>query len=38
MSAHDSQHRAILQRIARKAIAEGDLYRICDHEVRFSYR
>ena len=26
------------QRIARKAIAEGDLYRICDHEVRFSYR
>jgi hypothetical protein len=26
------------ERIARKAIAEGDLYRICDHEVRFSYR
>jgi pSer/pThr/pTyr-binding forkhead associated (FHA) protein len=26
------------QRIARKAIAEGDLYRICDHEVRFTYR
>jgi neural Wiskott-Aldrich syndrome protein len=26
------------QRIARKAIAEGDLYRICDHEIRFSYR
>ena len=26
------------QRIARKAIAEGDLFRICDHEVRFSYR
>jgi pSer/pThr/pTyr-binding forkhead associated (FHA) protein len=26
------------QRIARKAISEGDLYRICDHEVRFSYR
>src|SRR6201999_2427916 len=25
------------QRIARKAIAEGDLFRICDHEVRFSY-
>jgi hypothetical protein len=24
------------QRIARKAIAEGDLYRICDHEVGFS--
>jgi hypothetical protein len=26
------------QRIARKAIAEGDLFRICDHEIRFSYR
>ena len=26
------------QRIARKAIAEGDLFRICDHEVRFTYR
>ena len=26
------------QRIARKAIAEGHLFRICDHEVRFSYR
>lgn len=26
------------QRISRKAIAEGDLYRICDHEIRFSYR
>ena len=26
------------QRIARKAISEGDLFRICDHEVRFSYR
>ncbi|WP_437588768.1 FHA domain-containing protein [Sorangium sp. So ce1000] len=26
------------QRIARKAIVEGDLFRICDHEVRFSYR
>jgi pSer/pThr/pTyr-binding forkhead associated (FHA) protein len=26
------------QRIARKAITEGDLYRICDHEVRFTYR
>jgi pSer/pThr/pTyr-binding forkhead associated (FHA) protein len=26
------------QRIARKAIAEGDAFRICDHEVRFSYR
>ncbi len=26
------------QRIARKAVAEGDVYRICDHEVRFTYR
>jgi pSer/pThr/pTyr-binding forkhead associated (FHA) protein len=26
------------QRITRKAIAEGDVYRICDHEVRFTYR
>ena len=26
------------QRIARKPITEGDLYRICDHEVRFTYR
>ena len=26
------------QRIARKVIAEGDMYRICDHEVRFTYR
>jgi len=26
------------QRIARKAVAEGDLFRICDHEIRFSYR
>ena len=26
------------QRIARKPIVEGDLYRICDHEVRFTYR
>jgi len=26
------------QRISRKLIMEGDLYRICDHEVRFSYR
>jgi pSer/pThr/pTyr-binding forkhead associated (FHA) protein len=26
------------QRIARKAIAEGDMFRICDHEVRFTYR
>ncbi|HVK62976.1 MAG TPA: FHA domain-containing protein, partial [Polyangium sp.] len=26
------------QRITRKVIGEGDSYRICDHEVRFSYR
>jgi hypothetical protein len=26
------------QRISRKPIAEGDIYRICDHEVRFTYR
>jgi hypothetical protein len=26
------------QRIARKAIAEGDLFRICDHDLRFTYR
>ena len=26
------------QRIARKQIAEGDIFRICDHEVRFTYR
>ncbi|HZX00731.1 MAG TPA: FHA domain-containing protein [Bacilli bacterium] len=26
------------QRITRKVIAEGDLIRICDHEVRFTYR
>jgi pSer/pThr/pTyr-binding forkhead associated (FHA) protein len=26
------------QRIARKAIAEGDVYKICDHEVVFTYR
>jgi neural Wiskott-Aldrich syndrome protein len=25
------------QRIARKVIAEGDIYKICDHEVRFTY-
>ena len=25
-------------RITRKAIGEGDSFRICDHEVRFSYR
>ena len=26
------------QRIARTAIAEGDVYKICDHEVVFTYR
>ena len=26
------------QRIARKVIVEGDSYRICDHEVRFTYQ
>lgn len=26
------------QRIARKVIAEGDIYKICDHEVRFTYQ
>jgi neural Wiskott-Aldrich syndrome protein len=26
------------QRIARKQIAEGDIFRICDHEMRFTYR
>jgi neural Wiskott-Aldrich syndrome protein len=26
------------QRVSRKAIAEGDVVRICDHDVRFSYR
>jgi neural Wiskott-Aldrich syndrome protein len=26
------------QRIARKPIAEGDVVRICDHELRFTYR
>ncbi|HKQ68041.1 MAG TPA: FHA domain-containing protein [Polyangiaceae bacterium] len=26
------------QRVARRPIAEGDTYRICDHEVRFTYR
>lgn len=25
------------QRIARKVIAEGDAYKICDHELHFSY-
>lgn len=26
------------QRIARKAVQEGDIFRICDHELRFTYR
>jgi pSer/pThr/pTyr-binding forkhead associated (FHA) protein len=26
------------QRIARKPIAEGDVFRICDHELLFTYR
>jgi len=26
------------QRIARKQIAEGDLFKICDHDLRFTYR
>jgi pSer/pThr/pTyr-binding forkhead associated (FHA) protein len=26
------------QRIARKAVAEGDVFRICDHELRFTFR
>jgi neural Wiskott-Aldrich syndrome protein len=26
------------QRIQRRAIVEGDVYRICDHEVGFTYR
>jgi pSer/pThr/pTyr-binding forkhead associated (FHA) protein len=26
------------QRIARKQIAEGDIFKICDHEMRFTYR
>jgi hypothetical protein len=26
------------QRVTRKAIAEGDIFRICDHEVVFTYR
>lgn len=26
------------QRISRRPIAEGDVYRICDHEVSFTYR
>jgi neural Wiskott-Aldrich syndrome protein len=26
------------QRVARKQIAEGDIFRICDHDLRFTYR
>jgi F-type H+-transporting ATPase subunit alpha len=26
------------QRVTRKAIAEGDVFRICDHEVVFTFR
>jgi pSer/pThr/pTyr-binding forkhead associated (FHA) protein len=26
------------QRIARKPIAEGDVFRICDHDLSFTYR
>ena len=26
------------QRIARKQIAEGDVFKICNHEMRFTYR
>ncbi|MGH7282626.1 MAG: FHA domain-containing protein [Polyangiaceae bacterium] len=26
------------QRIARKQIAEGDIFKICDHDLRFTYR
>jgi hypothetical protein len=26
------------QRIARRQISEGDTFRICDHEIRFTYR
>jgi pSer/pThr/pTyr-binding forkhead associated (FHA) protein len=26
------------QRISRRPISEGDIFRICDHEVRFTYR
>jgi neural Wiskott-Aldrich syndrome protein len=25
------------QRVQRKVINEGDLFRVCDHELRFSY-
>jgi neural Wiskott-Aldrich syndrome protein len=26
------------QRIARKQVSEGDVFKICDHEMRFTYR
>ena len=26
------------QRIARKQISEGDVFRICDHDILFTYR
>ena len=26
------------QRIARKQIAEGDVFKICDHDLRFTYQ
>jgi len=26
------------QRIARKVVGDGDVFRICDHELRFTYR
>ncbi len=26
------------QRIARKQVAEGDIFKICDHDLRFTYR
>ncbi len=26
------------QRIARKQISEGDVFRICDHDIQFTYR
>ena len=26
------------QRVQRKAIHEGDTFRVCDHELRFSYQ
>ena len=25
------------QRVQRKAIVEGDIFRVCDHELRFSF-